>query len=97
MENIFGSTSPTEMLWYSKLKYVQSTRSSFLPSIKSCRIIFTPCHIKFQCTMDFGGPDYTISRGNRSHLKGYSPYKKADFSAQIVGSNPIVHCEPKCI
>ena len=23
MENIFGSTSPTEMLWYSKLKYNQ--------------------------------------------------------------------------
>ena len=88
MKNIFGSTSPTEMLWYNQL---------FLPSVKSCLIIFTPCHIKFQCTMDFGGPDYTISRGNRSHLKGYSPYKKADFSAQIVGSNPIVHCEPKCI
>ena len=71
---------------------VQSTRNSFLTSVKSCRTIFTPCRIEFQCTMSFGSPDYTISSWRRSRLKGHSPYKKVDFSAQIVGSNPIVQC-----
>ena len=71
MENIFGSTSPTEMLWFT---------------------ILAPCCIEFQCALCFGGPDYTISSGHRSRIKGHSLYKKVCFLAQIVGSNPIVHC-----
>ena len=27
----------------------------------------------------------------------HSPYKKVDFSDQIVGSNPIVNCVEQCI
>ena len=40
--------------------------------------------------MGLDSPDYTMSSGHRSHFKGHSPYKKFDFSAQIVGSNPTV-------
>ena len=91
MDNIFWSTCPTEMLWYSNLKYNQpgvhfcnyykysGPPYTFIASI--WKLLFVLAFLSFD--MQEGA----------SLKKDFKPHwKKVIFLSQIVGWKPIVHC-----
>ena len=90
MDNIFWSTCPTEMLWYSKLKYNQ-------PGVHFCHYYkssgppytFIASILKLLLVLAFLSFDMQEGAGLKKDFKPH--WKKVIFWSQIMGWNPIVH------
>ena len=91
MNNVFWSTCPTEMLWYSKLKYNQPG-VHFCHHHKSSGPLYTFIASILKLLLVLAVLSFHMQEG-ASLKKDFRPHwKKVLFLSQIVGWNPIVQC-----